>query len=157
MNRIRPLLRLAALAGFAVSLASCQSMGRSDLITSSVQAGLSPASATDIADDLANALDERIDRGTTIVRLMSEGSIFADALETTLKARGYAVSREEETLPQGKLMRLAYTVEPLDDGIMARLATPVFDLTRIYSLEGEGARPKGPLSIATTGRRGSHG
>lgn len=141
---------LAALLLVCATLTGCQTPGKSPMITSSVTAELSPEAATGIAGDLAAHLVARIGPGSTTIRIVSEGTIFGQALEASLKGRGYAVVMGQMTETDA-MVPLAYVIDNFDGRVLARLSMPSLDLTRMYDLAADGVEPISPLSVMQRG------
>ena len=132
-------------------VAGCQTLGGSGLIQSSAQTTLTPESATAISDEMAARLIEHVGPGTATIQLQVDGSLFGQALETSLKSRGYAVATDQKASGTG-IVPLAYTVDTFEAEVMVRLSTPSLTLTRIFAISAAGAAPISPLSVMTTGQ-----
>ena len=138
--------RLVAFVLCAALLAGCQTLGGSGLATSSATAQLTPEAASSIAGDMVERFAEQVGPGTTTIQLKPDGSIFGEALESSLKGWGYAVATDQVT--EGtNTVALAYVVDAYEGSILVRLSTQALDLTRMYELGGEGATPISPLSM----------
>ncbi|WP_295810879.1 conjugal transfer protein TrbH [uncultured Nitratireductor sp.] len=138
--------RLLIVVLFAALLAGCQTLGGSGLVTSSATAQLTPEAASSIAGEMVGRLAEQVGPGTTTIQLKPDGSIFGEALESSLRGWGYAVATDQVT--EGtNTVALAYVVDAYEGSILVRLSTQALDLTRMYQLGEEGATPISPLSI----------
>ncbi|EIM72611.1 conjugal transfer protein TrbH [Nitratireductor aquibiodomus RA22] len=146
MHRSILLPRLVAFVLCAALLAGCQTLGGAGLVSSSATAQLTPEAASLIAGDMVGRFAEQVGPGTTTIQLKPDGSIFGEALESSLRAWGYAVATDQVT--EGtNTVGLAYVVDAFEGSILVRLSTQTLDLTRMYQLGGEGATPVSPLSI----------
>ncbi|MDK9695425.1 MAG: conjugal transfer protein TrbH [Siculibacillus sp.] len=144
------LARLATVACLVLPIAACQTFGTASLIASSAPTELSSASAGTIARDLASKLVEHIGPGTGTILLASTEAPFASALESALRAKGYAVTRGGSA-GEGASIPLAYVVDRGDGEILVRLSTKTLDLTRTYRETPTGAVPSSPVSIMRRG------
>lgn len=146
MHRSILLPRLVAFVLCAALLAGCQTLGGAGLVSSSATAQLTPEAASSIAGDMVGRFAEQVGPGTTTIQLKPDGSIFGEALESSLRGWGYAVATDQVT--EGtNTVGLAYVVDAFEGSILVRLSTQTLDLTRMYQLGGEGATPVSPLSI----------
>ncbi|MDV2968125.1 conjugal transfer protein TrbH [Nitratireductor aquimarinus] len=146
MHRSIFLPRLVAFVLCAASLVGCQTLGGAGLVASSATAQLTPEAASSIAGDMVGRFAEQVGPGTTTIQLEPDGSIFGEALESSLREWGYAVATDQAT--EGTTtVALAYVVDTFEGSILVRLSTHALDLTRMYQLGGEGATPISPLSI----------
>lgn len=145
-----PTRRLAILILLSFALAGCQTLGSARMITSSVTAELTPEAANSIAGDLVGRLAEQIGPGSNTIRLQSDGSLFGQAIEQSLKGWGYAVVTDQKT-EGGAIVPLAYVIDSFEGSVLARLSTPSLDLTRMYQLGPTGATPTSPLSVMQRG------
>lgn len=146
MHRPTFLLRLVVFVLCVALLAGCQTLGGSGLVASSATVELTPEAASSIAGDMVGRFAEQIGPGTTTIQLKPDGSIFGEALESSLKGWGYAVATDQVT--EGtNTVALAYVVDAFKGSILVRLSTRALDLTRMYKLGGEGATPISPLSM----------
>lgn len=141
-----------ALAGLALAgtLAACQTLGGSGLVASTVTAELTPEAAGMIAGDMVGRFAEQVGPGATTIALTSDGSVFGQSLEASLKGWGYAIITDQaakgtETVP------LAYVVDEFEGSVLVRLSTRSVDLTRMYKLGADGAEPTSPVSIMQHG------
>lgn len=106
--------------------------------------------ADTIARDLAGKLVDHIGPGTGTILLSSADAPFASALETALRAKGYAVTREGSA-GEGASIQLAYVVDRGDGEMLVRLSTKTLDLTRTYRETPTGAVPSSLLSLQRRG------
>lgn len=137
---------LALLVFLCASLGACQTGKNSQLIDSSVATDLSIETADVIADDLVRHFVEYVGPGMAPIQLAVDGSPFAQAIETSLRGTGYAIVSDGRT-NGGAPMPMAYSLDPFEDRILARLSTPSIDLTRMYERDLSGARPISPMSV----------
>ncbi len=143
-------VRLVVLVLYAALLTGCQTLGGSGLVASSATVDLTPEAASWIAGDMVGRFAEHVGPGTTTIELKPDGSMFGEALESSLKGWGYAVATDQVT--EGtNTVALAYVVDAFEGSILVRLSTRALDLTRMYQLGGEGATPISPLSIMQRG------
>jgi hypothetical protein len=144
------LTRLVVVTCLALPTVACQTFGTEGLIASSAPAELSSPAADTIASDLAGQLVDHIGPGTGTIRLSSADAPFASALESALRAKGYAVTREGSA-GEGASIPLAYVVDRGDGEILVRLSTKALDLTRTYRETPTGAVPSSPVSLQRRG------
>ena len=138
--------RILTVVACTALVTGCQTLGGSGLVASSATAQLTPEAASSIAGDMVGRFAEQVGPGTTTIELKPDGSIFGEALESSLKGWGYAVATDQMT--EGtNTVALAYVVDAFEGSILVRLSTQALDLTRMYQLGGEGATPISPLSI----------
>jgi hypothetical protein len=140
-----PVARLGAPL-LIITLAACQTFGGAGLVSSTVTTELSQEVAGAIANDMAGRLGEQVGPGESTIALALDTSVFGQALEASLKARGYAVVTDQEagntaTIP------LAYVVDHFEGSVLVRLSTTAVDLTRMYKVSTTGAEPISPLSV----------
>ncbi len=131
------------LLGLTMALAGCQTT--EDGLTTSATPVVSSSAASAIAGDLASRLAEQVPPGTTSVRLKSDRSDFAFALEAALKGWGYSVITEAGK--NDKAIELAYSIQGIDGQLLAQVSTPSIALGRAYVASAGGATPASPLSI----------
>lgn len=143
-----PVLALARIAALllTITLGACQTLGGPGLLRSTVTTDLTPVVADVIARDMAARLAEQIGPGNTTIALTLDGSAFGGAVETALKARGYAVITDQKA-GSAATVPLAYVVDDFEDSVLVRLSTPAIELTRIYKASETGAEPISPLSV----------
>ncbi|PSM15894.1 MULTISPECIES: conjugal transfer protein TrbH [unclassified Nitratireductor] len=146
MHRSIFLPRLVVFVLCAALLAGCQTLGGAGLVTSSATAELTPEAASAIAGDMVGRLAEQVGPGTTTIQLEPDGSMFGEALESSLREWGYAVATDQVTEGTNTIA-LAYVVDTFEGSILVRLSTHALDLTRMYQMGGEGATPISPLSM----------
>jgi hypothetical protein len=141
---MRTLLILPILANL---LSGCQTAD-DGLNTSSALVSLTGPAASAIAGDMASRLAEQVGpSGTTTIKMETDKSEFAIALEAALKGWGYAVITDGKVGKDVKPIKLAYSVDGADGQALARLSTPSIALGRVYTVTGGGAVPASPLSI----------
>lgn len=143
----RAFAKLLGAAAIAATLAACQSLDPG-LVASTAPAELSAAGASAIAGDLVGRFSEHVGPGTATIRLGQDSNPFGHALETALKSWGYAVVTDQKTdAADGKIVTLAYVVEPFEGQLLARLSTTSLDIGRVYQPTATGAAPLSPVSI----------
>lgn len=141
----RPGRVLAALF-LAASLAACQTLGGAGLVPSTVTAELTPEAANAIAGDMVGRLAEQVGLGNTTIVLTPDGSVFGQALESSLKGWGYAIVTDQQTKGTATVP-LAYVVDAFEGSVLVRLSTRSVDVTRMYKLTATGAEPVSPVSV----------
>lgn len=150
MSPGRRLTRFLLLALAAALLAGCQTLGAEGLVASSAPQEISGPAASAIAGDMVSRLTEHVGPGTGTILLKPDDSPFGGALESSLKAWGYAVVSYQK--PDGeKLIPLAYVIDSYDGQVLARLSTGSLDLGRAYTATSAGATPASPLSVMQRG------
>lgn len=142
--------RIVAFLVCALFLSACQTLGGAGLIQSTVTAELTPDAANTIADDMVGRLAEQAGPGNTTISLAQDGSLFGQALESSLQSWGYAVVTDQKT-DATALVALAYVVDEFEGSVLVRISTLSFDLTRMYKTGATGATPISPLSIRQHG------
>ncbi|TPJ52462.1 conjugal transfer protein TrbH [Mesorhizobium sp. B2-6-4] len=150
MVSFRPLALLARIAAVSVMCASasaCQTSGEGDLTASTDKAELSSTAANAIAGDMVSKLADVVGPGTGTIVLESDGSLFGEAMKSSLRSSGYAVATTDQKTDGSKLIHLAYVVDSFEGSVLARLSTSTFDLGRAYAVMNTGAVPSSPLSI----------
>ena len=140
------LLRLVVALLLIMTLAACQTLGRTGLVRSTVTADLTPVVADAIAGDMAGRLAEQIGPGNTTLALTLDGSVFGQAIEASLKGRGYAIVTDHKT-GSAATVPLAYVVDEFEGNLLVRMSTPAVELTRMYKASATGAEPVSPLSL----------
>lgn len=146
-------IRLSILLLGAALLAGCQTLGGAGLIQSVAHAELSQEAANSIAGDMVGRLAEHVGPGSSTIQLRSDGSMFGQALEASLKGWGYAVVTEQKTTDPN-IVDLAYVVDTFEASVLARLSTRSINLTRMFALTTSGATPISPLSVMAIGQGG---
>ena len=137
--------RVAALL-LIITLAACQTLGGTGLVRSTVTAELAPVVADAIAADMAGRLTEQIGPGNATLALTLDGSVFGQALEASLRGRGYAIVTDHKT-GSTATVPLAYVVDDFEGSLLVRISTPAVELTRMYNASATGAEPVSPLSL----------
>ncbi|MBY2911736.1 conjugal transfer protein TrbH [Rhizobium leguminosarum] len=129
-------------------LSGCQTADDA-LTTSSTPVAVTGPAASAIAGDMASRLAEQIGPAgaTTTIKMETDASEFASALEAALKGRGYTVVRDGKVAKDIKPVELAYAIEGFDGQLLARVSTPSIALGRAYTPTAAGATPASPLSI----------
>jgi hypothetical protein len=132
------------LFAIALALAGCQTAD--DGLTTSATPAVSSSTVSAIAGDLASRLAEHVPPATNPVRLKSDQSEFAIALEAALKGWGYTVDNNS-TPKDNKAVELAYFIQGDEGQLLAQVSTPSLALGRAYVASASGATPASPLSI----------
>lgn len=145
MPTLSALARIAALL-LVIMLGACQSLGGAGLVRSTVTTDLPPEVANAIASDMAGRLAEQIGPGNGTLALTLDGSAFGQALEASLRGRGYAIVTDQK-IANTATAPLAYVVDDFEGSVLVRLSTPAVELTRIYKVSATGAEPVSPLSV----------
>lgn len=129
-------------------LSSCQTAGDA-LTTSSTPVAVTGPAASAIAGDMASRLAEQIGPpgATTTIKMETDTSEFATALEAALKGWGYDVVTDGKIAKDAKPVELAYAIEGFDGQVLVRVSTPSIALGRAYTPTAAGATPASPLSI----------
>ncbi|MBY3115011.1 conjugal transfer protein TrbH [Rhizobium laguerreae] len=129
-------------------LSGCQTADDA-LTTSSTPVTVTGPAASAIAGDIASRLAEQIGPAgaTTTIKMETDASEFASALEAALKGRGYTVVRDGKVAKDIKPVELAYAIEGFDGQLLARVSTPSIAVGRAYTPTAAGATPASPLSI----------
>ena len=141
---------MLALILSASLLTGCQTFGTESFLESSAPAELSAPAAAAMAGDLVPKLAEQIGPGTATIALKPDSSAFGSALESSLRAWGYAVTTEQGS-KDAKVIQLAYVLAPVDGLVLARLSTDAVEIGRVYSADATGAAPSSPLSVMRRG------
>lgn len=129
-------------------LSSCQTADDA-LTTSSTPVAVTGAAASAIAGDMASRLAEQIGPAgpTTTIKMETNTSEFASALEAALKGWGYTVVKDGKVAKDVKPVELAYAIEGFDGQVLVQVSTPSVALGRAYTPTAAGAVPASPLSI----------
>ncbi|MBX4922013.1 MULTISPECIES: conjugal transfer protein TrbH [Rhizobium] len=140
--------KLLAYCVVVALLSGCQTADDA-LTTSSTPVAVTGPAASAIAGDMASRLAEQIGPAgaTTTIKMETDASEFASALEAALKGRGYTVVRDGKVAKDIKPVELAYAIEGIDGQLLARVSTPSIALGRAYTPTAAGATPASPLSI----------
>ncbi|MBX4892924.1 MULTISPECIES: conjugal transfer protein TrbH [Rhizobium] len=140
--------KLLAYCVVVALLSGCQTADDA-LTTSSTPVAVTGPAASAIAGDMASRLAEQIGPAgaTTTIKMETDASEFASALEASLKGRGYTVVRDGKVAKDIKPVELAYAIEGIDGQLLARVSTPSIALGRAYTPTAAGATPASPLSI----------
>ncbi|WP_428411879.1 conjugal transfer protein TrbH [Pararhizobium sp.] len=134
-----PVLIIAFLSG-------CQTP--EDALTNSDPIVINGATAGAIAGDMASRLAEQIGpAGTTTIKMDTDTSDYAVALEAALKGWGYAVIVDGKAGKDQKPVELAWSIDSFNGQVLARLTAPSIALARAYTPSAAGATPASPLSI----------
>lgn len=108
---------------------------------------VSVAAAGVIAGDMASRFAEAVPaKSTPSIRIRSDHTEFATALEAALKGWGYKLITDNSN-PPAKPIELSYSLYSFENQVLARLTTPTAALGRTYRLTAGGASPSSPLSI----------
>ncbi|MBB3137725.1 hypothetical protein FHS26_005490 [Rhizobium pisi] len=132
----------------AALLSSCQTADDA-LTTSSTPVAVTGPAASAIAGDMASRLAEQIGPAgaTTTIKMGTDTSEFASALEVALKGWGYTVVTDGKVAKDVKPVELAYAIEGFDGQVLVQVSTPSIALGRAYTPTAAGAAPASPLSI----------
>jgi hypothetical protein len=105
--------------------------------------------ASAIAGDMASRLAEQIGPAgaTTTIKMETDTSEFASALEAALKGWGYTVITDGKVAKDVKPVELAYAIEGFDGQVLVQVSTPSIAIGRAYTPTATGATPASPLSI----------
>lgn len=153
MPGLSPVGRCGALL-LIITLAACQTLGGAGLVTSTVTTVLTQDVAAAIADDMVDRLAEQVGPGNTTIALALDGSVFGQALETSLKGRGYAIVTDQKA-DNTATVPLAYVVDDFEGSVLVRLSTAAIDLTRMYKVSETGAEPISPVSVMARSEEGA--
>ncbi|MBY3211807.1 conjugal transfer protein TrbH [Rhizobium laguerreae] len=138
------------LAYFVVAalLSGCQTADDA-LTTSSTPVAVTGPAASAIAGDMTSRLAEQIGPAgaTTTIKIETDTSEFASALEAALKGWGYTVITDGKVAKDVKPVELAYAIEGFDGQVLVQVSTPSIALGRAYTPTATGATPASPLSI----------
>ena len=97
---------------------------------------------------MASRLAEQIGpAGTTTIKMDTDTSDYAVALEAALKGWGYAVIVDGKAGKDQKPVELAWSIDSFNGQVLARLTAPSIALARAYTPSAAGATPASPLSI----------
>ncbi|MGZ2505190.1 conjugal transfer protein TrbH [Rhizobium leguminosarum] len=129
-------------------LSSCQTADDA-LTASSTPVAVTGPAASAIAGDMASRLAEQIGPtgATTTIKMETDTSEFATALEVALKGWGYAVVTDGKVAKDVKPAELAYAIEGFDGQVLVQVSTPSIALGRAYTPTAAGAVPASSLSI----------
>ncbi|MCA2410815.1 conjugal transfer protein TrbH (plasmid) [Rhizobium leguminosarum bv. viciae 248] len=132
----------------AALLSSCQTADDA-LTTSSTPVGVTGPAASAIAGDMASRLAEQIGPAgaTTTIKMETDTSEFASALEAALEGWGYTVVTDGKVAKDVKPVELAYAIEGFDGQVLVQVSTPSIAFGRAYTPTAAGATPASPLSI----------
>ncbi|KRA65247.1 conjugal transfer protein TrbH [Rhizobium sp. Root651] len=129
-------------------LSGCQTADDA-LTTSSTPVAVTGPAASAIAGDIASRLAEQIGPAgaTTTIKMETNTSEFASALEAALKGWGYTVVTDGKVAKDVKPVELAYAIEGFDGQVLVQVSTTSIALGRAYTPTAAGAVPASPLSI----------
>ena len=142
------MLRLLAYFVVAALLSGCQTADDAKA-TSSTPLAVTGPTASAIAGDMASRLAEKIGPAgaTTTIKMETDTSEFASALEAALKGWGYTVITDGKVAKDIKPVELAYAIEGFDGQVLVQVSTPSIAIGRAYTPTAAGATPASPLSI----------
>lgn len=142
------MLRLLAYFVVVALLSGCQTADDA-LTTSSTPVAVIGPAASAIAGDMASRLAEQIgpSGATTTIKMETDTSEFASALEAALKGWGYTVVTDGKVAKDVKRVELAYAFEGFDGQVLVQVSTPSIALGRVYTPTAAGAVPASPISI----------
>jgi len=116
--------------------------------TSSTPIAVTGATASAIAGDMASRLAEQVGLdGTTTLKMHSDTSEYATALEAALKGWGYMVIVDGKVGKDQKPVEVGWSIDRFDGQVLARISTPAIALGRAYTATSAGATPASALSI----------
>ncbi len=132
----------------AALLSGCQTADDA-VTTSSTPVAVTGPAASAIAGDMASRLAEQIGPtgAATTIKMETDTSEFASALEAALKGWGYTVVTDGKTAKDVKPVELAYAIEGFDGQVLVQVSTPSIALGRAYTPTATGATPASPISI----------
>lgn len=131
----------------AAFVCSCQGTGGA-LTENSTSPPVTSSAASAIAGDMAGRLAEQIGKPeTTTIRLDTEKTDYAIALEAAFKGWGYRVVAEGTTDGPQKPIDVSCALDSFDGQLLASLSTSAIALARTYAVTSAGATPSSPLSI----------
>ncbi|MFN7027374.1 MAG: conjugal transfer protein TrbH [Pseudorhizobium sp.] len=129
-----------------MAITGCQTNGDAAPTASSVELSGPPAGA--IAGDMASRLAEQVDPSRLPAIKMNEHQTeYAIALKAALQGWGYRFSADEKTEPDPASVDLHYSLDRMDEQILAQLTMPSISIARAYVANANGATPASPLSI----------
>lgn len=139
--------RFIALLLVTTLVSSCETTG--DTLTANAKpAAITGPAASTIAGDMASRLAEQISPAATVsIKMDTDRSDYANALEAALKGWGYSVITDGKMPKDEKPTELAWAIDMIDGQVLARLTTPSIALGRAYLPTAAGATPASPLSI----------
>jgi len=141
------MIRLFALVLIGVLVSGCETTDDA-LTTDAMPTAITGPTASAIAGDMASRLAEQVgSASTTTIKLDTDNSDYAKALEAALKGWGYVVITDAKAPKDEKPTELAWSVDMIDGQVLARLTTPAIALGRAYLPTAAGATPASPLSI----------
>ncbi|KSV75627.1 hypothetical protein N185_17455 [Sinorhizobium sp. GW3] len=139
--------RLLAAVLAAAFLAGCETDDGEHSIEAAPFA-VTGSTASVIAGDMASRLVEQIGPGgATTIKMQSDSSDYATALESALKGWGYTVTVDGKVVQGRQAIEVAYSIDSFDGRILAQLSTSTVSLGRAYTPTTGGAMPSSPLSI----------
>ncbi|MCA1868004.1 conjugal transfer protein TrbH [Agrobacterium genomosp. 3] len=132
-----------------VLLSGCQT-GTDEITASAAPSTVTGPVASAIAGDIAGRYAEQAGSTATPIRLHSDASDFATALEAALKGWGFTVVTDDKARSvknTAKPIELAYSLIDVDGQVLVRLSSETLELGRAYSVSSGGATPASPLSL----------
>lgn len=141
------MIRLFALVLISIMVSGCETTDDA-LTNDAMPTAITGPTASAIASDMASWLAEQVGpTATTTLKLDTDNSDYAKALEAALKGWGYVVITDGKGSKDQKPTELAWSVDTVDGQVFARLTTPAVALGRAYLPTAAGAIPASPLSI----------
>ena len=143
-SKFRLAIVCVALIGTAVAGCSSTGSGYFAAASSTSSLDLSASVADTIAADMAGHLARTTGAGKGAIVLGSKQTLMSRALETNLRALGFAIDPSAKGVDA---IALGYAITGNQDQIFVRITTPTLELARIYATTPLGADPVTPLSI----------
>ena len=141
------MVRLFALLLITALVSGCETTDDA-LNANAMPTAITGPTASAIAGDMASRLAEQVGpAATTTIKLDTDNSDYAKALEAGLKGWGYVVITDGKASKDQKPTELAWSIDTVDGQVLARLTTPAIALGRAYLPTATGATPASPLSI----------
>lgn len=138
-----------ALIFLALSLSACHT-STEGLTESIAPSDITGPAASTISGDMAARFAEQAGSTGATIRLRTEASDFAVALEAALRGWGYVVVTDDEQIKgpsNTERVELAYSLVSTDGQVLARLSTGTLELGRAYTVSNGVATPASPLSL----------
>ena len=138
--------RLTIVCAALTAVAGCSSTvsGYFAAASSTSSLDLSASVADTIAADMAGHLARTTGPGKGAIVLGSKQTLMSRALETNLRALGFAI---DPSAKGADAIALGYAITGNQEQIFVRITTPTLELARIYAATPLGADPVTPLSI----------
>ena len=134
----------AALIGMGVAGCSSTGSGYFAAGSSTSSIDLSQSAADTIAADMAGHLARTTGPSKGAIVLGSKETMMSKALETNLRALGFAI---DPSAKSPDAIALGYTITGDQEQIFVRITTPTLELARVYAATPLGVDRVTPLSI----------